>query len=107
MFYTPVNILQYNIILYRFSSVIDLGLFTEDGLVLEMATILPLVVEYSKKRLHYMKSHMTRQPGHMRSQPTSVGESFLDYALKIVNHFEENSQTQLALDIAVQVFFFV
>ena len=50
---------------------------------------------------------MTRQPGHMTSQPTPVGESFLDYALKIVNHFEENSQTQLALDIAVQVFSFV
>ena len=47
---------------------------------------------------------MTQQPGHMTSQPTPVGESFLDYALKIVNHFEENSQTQLALDIAVQVF---
>ena len=69
-----------------------------------MATILPLIVEYNKKQLHYMKSHMIQRPGHMTSQPTLVGESFLDYALKIVNHFEENSQTQLALDIAVQVF---
>ena len=97
----------------RFSSVIEINRYKEDGLILELSRVFSVALNYCHMRLGHMTKHTFRSLGscdrHETRQSRVVGpaciddDEYHDIVQSLINLLEENGHYQLAISIGIQV----